>query len=267
MSKRRIDLGDAEPKRKSKFTDAPPDDDPAPPLAVVDPMVNLNDIDVMLAAAKASSKSAPEMSGTTNPLNNKPYSRQYFELFKTRQRLPVWEYREQFFNLLENNQILVLVGETGSGKTTQIPQWCVEYCRMKSGMKVGVCCTQPRRVAAMSVAGRVAEEMDVVLGQQVGYTIRFEDMTSAVTVLKYMTDGMLLRECMSDPLMENYSIILLDEAHERTVATGKILEVLTVVVTELLKQFFVYYRYFNGSGKANHSKETRHEVGRHVSYS
>lgn len=84
--------------------------------------------------------------------------------------------------LLDENQCIVLVGETGSGKTTQIPQWCVEFSLTK-GTK-GVCCTQPRRVAAMSVAMRVSEEMDVALGQEVGYSIRFEDCSSPKTVLK-----------------------------------------------------------------------------------
>ena len=85
-------------------------------------------------------------------------------------------------DLLSKHQTIVLVGETGSGKTTQIPQWCVEYSR--SVGKRGVACTQPRRVAAMSVAQRVSEEMDVSLGQEVGYSIRFEDCSSAKTVLK-----------------------------------------------------------------------------------
>ena len=86
----------------------------------------------------------------------------------------------------------VLVGETGSGKTTQIPQWCVDFMRFST--KKGVACTQPRRVAAMSVAARVAEEMDVVLGQQVGYSIRFEDCSGPQTLLKYMTDGIFQHE-------------------------------------------------------------------------
>ena len=80
-------------------------------------------------------------------------------------------------------------------------------------------CTQPRRVAAMSVAKRVAEEVGCRLGQEVGYTIRFEDCTSPETRIKYMTDGMLQRECLLDPLLSAYSVIMLDEAHERTIAT------------------------------------------------
>lgn len=82
-----------------------------------------------------------------------------------------------------------------------------------------ICCTQPRRVAAMSVAKRVSEEMDVALGQEVGYTIRFEDKTTPKTVLKYMTDGMLLREAMNDPMLSRYGVVILDEAHERTLST------------------------------------------------
>ena len=84
----------------------------------------------------------------------------------------------------------------------------------------------------MSVASRVAEEMDVQLGQEVGYSIRFEDCSSAKTILKYMTDGMLLREAMSDPLLENYSIVLLDEAHERTLATDILMGVIKQVITQ-----------------------------------
>ena len=96
----------------------------------------------------------------------------------------------------------------------------------------GVACTQPRRVAAMSVAQRVANEMDVQLGQEVGYSIRFEDCSSPKTLLKYMTDGMLLREAMSDPLLESYSCVLLDEAHERTLAT----DILMGLLKEVAKQ-------------------------------
>ncbi|KAL0948173.1 hypothetical protein HGRIS_010784 [Hohenbuehelia grisea] len=112
-----------------------------------------------------------------------------------------------------------MVGETGSGKTTQIPQF-VAFSDLPHTKGKLVACTQPRRVAAMSVAKRVADEMDVQLGRHVGYSIRFEDMTEpGTTFLKYMTDGMLLREAMNDPSLERYSTIILDEAHERTLAT------------------------------------------------
>lgn len=92
-----------------------------------------------------------------------------------------------------------------------------------------VACTQPRRVAAMSVARRVAEELDVSLGEEVGYSIRFEDCTSKRTALKYMTDGMLLREAMADPKLSRYSAVILDEAHERTLATDILMGLLKEV--------------------------------------
>ncbi|KAJ3992073.1 P-loop containing nucleoside triphosphate hydrolase protein [Lentinula boryana] len=129
------------------------------------------------------------------------------------------EQMDDFLELFSKNQIIVMVGETGSGKTTQIPQF-VTYSDLPHTKGKLVACTQPRRVAAMSVAQRVADEMDVQLGKQVGYSIRFEDMTeSGTTFLKYMTDGMLLREAMSDTELSRYSTIILDEAHERTLAT------------------------------------------------
>ena len=157
-----------------------------------------------------------------------PYTPRYFELFRKRIQLPVWEYQDKFLELLSKHQCICLVGETGSGKTTQIPQWCVDFAR-KMGTK-SVACTQPRRVAAMSVAQRVSEEMDVSLGQEVGYSIRFEDCSGPKTLLKYMTDGMLLREAMSEPMLDNYQVILLDEAHERTLATDILMGVLKTVV-------------------------------------
>jgi ATP-dependent RNA helicase DHX8/PRP22 len=112
--------------------------------------------------------------------------------------------------------MLIVVGDTGSGKTTQMTQYLAEEGFVNMG-RIG--CTQPRRVAAMSVAKRVAEEVGCRVGQEVGYTIRFEDCTSPETRIKYMTDGMLLRECLIDPEMSQYSVIILDEAHERTIST------------------------------------------------
>lgn len=168
-----------------------------------------------------------------NPYTLKKYSARYFELYEKRSKLPVWEYKEKFMEVLRNNQCITLVGETGSGKTTQIPQWCVEYVKSKqTGFKPGVVCTQPRRVAAMSVATRVSEEMDVQLGCEVGYSIRFEDCACERTLLKYCTDGMLLREAMNSPLLSDYGVIVLDEAHERTLAT----DILMGLLKEIIKQ-------------------------------
>lgn len=135
----------------------------------------------------------------------------------TRKSLPIYQFREEIIQAVHDHQVLIIVGETGSGKTTQIPQYLHEAGFTKNGMKVG--CTQPRRVAAMSVASRVAEEMGVKLGNEVGYAIRFEDNTSDKTVLKYMTDGMLLRELLTEPDLGQYSALMIDEAHERTVPT------------------------------------------------
>jgi pre-mRNA-splicing factor ATP-dependent RNA helicase DHX16 len=134
-----------------------------------------------------------------------------------RKTLPVYQYRQIFLDAVRDYQILIIVGETGSGKTTQLPQYLYEAGYCKNGVKVG--CTQPRRVAAMSVATRVAEEMGVKLGNEVGYAIRFEDATSDKTALKYMTDGMLLREFLTEPDLGGYSCLMIDEAHERTLHT------------------------------------------------
>ncbi|GAB2227982.1 hypothetical protein Droror1_Dr00009811 [Drosera rotundifolia] len=138
------------------------------------------------------------------------------KLQQERKTLPIYAYREQLLQAVNDHQVLIIVGETGSGKTTQIPQYLHEAGYTKRGM---VGCTQPRRVAAMSVAARVSQEMGVKLGHEVGYSIRFEDCTSDQTILKYMTDGMLLREFLGEPDLGGYSIIMVDEAHERTLST------------------------------------------------
>ena len=138
-------------------------------------------------------------------------------LSETRRSLPIFVYREELLEAIKDNQILVIEGETGSGKTTQIPQYLYEAGYTKDKKKLG--CTQPRRVAAMSVAARVSQEMGFKLGHEVGYSIRFEDCTSERTILKYMTDGMLLREFLGEPDLESYSVLIIDEAHERTLHT------------------------------------------------
>ena len=140
-----------------------------------------------------------------------------YSIEDTRKSLPIYTFRDDLLKAISEYQVLIIVGETGSGKTTQIPQYLHEAGYTKDGLKVG--CTQPRRVAAMSVAARVAEEMGVKVGNEVGYSIRFEDATSDKTILKYMTDGMLLREFLTEPDLGAYSALMIDEAHERTLHT------------------------------------------------
>ncbi|KAG2364423.1 P-loop containing nucleoside triphosphate hydrolase protein [Suillus spraguei] len=162
----------------------------------------------------------------TNPFTNQPHTAQYKKILETRKTLPVFAHMAAFYKIFNEHQIIIMVGETGSGKTTQIPQFVV-YSDLPHTKKKIVACTQTRRVATTAVAERVAEEMDVQLGQQVGYSIRFEDMTEpGTTFLKYMTDGILLREAMHDPGLSRYSTIIIDDAHERTLATDILMGVL-----------------------------------------
>ena len=169
-----------------------------------------------------------------------------------RESLPVFKFRKQLLDAVAENQLLIVVGDTGSGKTTQLTQYLAEGGYANDGM---VGCTQPRRVAAMSVAKRVAEEVGCKLGQEVGYTIRFEDCTSPETKIKYMTDGMLQREVLLDPNLRKYSVIMLDEAHERTIATDVLFGLLKktlkrrpdlkVIVTSATLDADKFSEYFN----------------------
>jgi len=137
---------------------------------------------------------------------------------RQRQGLPVFRYRNHILYLVENYRTVVVVGETGCGKSTQIPQYLVEAGWAAEGRVITV--TEPRRVAAITVATRVAEERGAVLGDEVGFAVRFDSRCDpALTRLKFVTDGLLIREMMSDPLLSNYSVIMLDEAHERSLCT------------------------------------------------
>ncbi|BEJ09885.1 hypothetical protein CcaverHIS641_0608000 [Cutaneotrichosporon cavernicola] len=146
-----------------------------------------------------------------------------------RQRLPIYKHRSNLLWCIERYAVTIVVGQTGSGKSTQIPQYLHEAGWTAGGRVVG--CTQPRRVAATSVATRVAEEVGTVLGDEVGYSIRFEDLSNPErTRIKYLTDGMLFRECMVDPLLSKYSVIMIDEAHERGAYTDLLMGLLKKIM-------------------------------------
>jgi pre-mRNA-splicing factor ATP-dependent RNA helicase DHX38/PRP16 len=149
-------------------------------------------------------------------------------LREQREFLPAFAVRENLLQVVRDNQVIIVVGQTGSGKTTQLTQFLYEDGFAKSGM---IGCTQPRRVAAMSVAKRVSEEMEVPLGGIVGYAIRFEDCTSKETAIKYMTDGVLLRESLTNPDLDQYSCIIMDEAHERALNTDVLMGLIKKVLT------------------------------------
>ena len=154
-----------------------------------------------------------------------PFNFQSTSLSLQRQCLPISKHRSQLLYALEKYSVVVIVGETGSGKSTQIPQYLFENGWCDDGFTV--VCTQPRRIAAQTLASRVAQEVGTSLGNQVGYTIRFDDRTSPDTAIKYVTDGILLREAsLSDPLLSRYSVIMIDEAHELNCNTEILLGVL-----------------------------------------
>ncbi|KAK7827742.1 hypothetical protein U0070_019566 [Myodes glareolus] len=186
-------------------------------------------------------QSVAENSGTTIIYN--PYAALSIE--QQRQKLPVFKLRNHILYLVENYQTVVIVGETGCGKSTQIPQYLAEAGWTAEGRVVGV--TQPRRVAAVTVAGRVADERGAVLGHEVGYCIRFDDCTDPLaTRIKFLTDGMLVREMMVDPLLTKYSVIMLDEAHERTLYTD--------IAIGLLKKKF--RDFFNQNESSDPARDT-----------
>ncbi|MDB6170362.1 MAG: hrpA [Verrucomicrobia bacterium] len=127
--------------------------------------------------------------------------------------LPISSRAEEIVAAIQANAVLILAGETGSGKTTQIPKMCLAAGRGVAGR---IACTQPRRVAALSISRRVAEELGVTWGREVGCKIRFSDQTTGATVIKFLTDGMLLAEVQGDPLLREYDTLIIDEAHERS---------------------------------------------------
>ncbi|KAM4738265.1 putative ATP-dependent RNA helicase DHX35 isoform 1-T1 [Anableps anableps] len=184
---------------------------------------------------------------------------------KQRQKLPVFKHRNNILYLVESFQTVIIVGETGCGKTTQIPQYLLEAGWAAEEKVVGV--TQPRRVAAISVANRVAEERGALLGHEVGYTIRFDDCSDPqATRIKFLTDGMLVREMMADPLLKKYSVLMLDEAHERTlytdIAIGLLKKIqkkrrdLRVIVASATLDAKKFHEFFNLNESGDPNKDT-----------
>ena len=150
-------------------------------------------------------------------------------IFNQRRSLPIFHCKSDLMRIIRDHQIIVVVGMTGSGKTTQLGQYLYEAGYHRNGL---IGCTQPRRVAAVSVAKRVSDEMGCELGSTVGYSIRFEDVTSTSTHIKFMTDGVLLREALNDSDLEKYSVVIMDEAHERSMNTDILFGVLKRVASE-----------------------------------
>ncbi|KAH8411897.1 hypothetical protein KR222_001356 [Zaprionus bogoriensis] len=144
-----------------------------------------------------------------------------------RERLPIRKYRDQILYCLENHQVVILVGETGSGKSTQVPQYLYELGWHAKGM-IGI--TEPRRVSTVTLANRVAQERGELVGDTVGYVVRFQERMSSESKIKFMTEGILLRELLADPLLTQYGVIVVDEAHERNMLTDMVLGLLKKIL-------------------------------------
>ncbi|XP_068707056.1 probable ATP-dependent RNA helicase DHX35 [Montipora foliosa] len=182
-----------------------------------------------------------------------------------RQRLPIFMHRTNILYLLEKYETVIIVGETGCGKSTQIPQYLHESGWTSE--KWRICITQPRRVAVVTVATRVAEERGAFVGDEVGYCIRFDDCYNPETTrVKFVTDGVLLRETMNDPLLSQYSVIMLDEAHERTLHTDIMIGLLKkikkkrkdlrIIVSSATLDAEMFRDFFNTNITSDRNKDT-----------
>ena len=158
-----------------------------------------------------------------NSVQRKEWRKNNIPKFSLDPELPITAKKDEIIEAIKNNSIVIISGETGSGKTTQLPKFCLAAGRGVNGI---IGCTQPRRIAATSIAGRISEELGEELGKSVGYRIRFDEKTSENSFIKIMTDGMLLAEAGNDPFLNAYDTIIVDEAHERSINIDFILGIL-----------------------------------------
>lgn len=225
--RKRVEAGAGKPTKVDKSTASAPDDVNS---KVAQPTTGISNP----SRKEDSKKSKGKKPVATRPQQNVPphLLRKRDELLPKRKALPIWSKAEEIKAALKKNNVLVLTGETGSGKSTQVPQfmlnekWCTKC----------VAITQPRRVAAISLARRVAEEMGSYMGSQspmakVGYSVRFDNATGPNTKVKFLTEGMLLQEMLRDPIMSQYSAVVVDEVHERSVNVDLILGFLKNLTT------------------------------------
>ncbi|PTB40036.1 uncharacterized protein TrAFT101_004921 [Trichoderma asperellum] len=184
-------------------------------------------------------------------------------LHKPPSLLPIAKYRESLLYVVEKFPVTIVIGQTGSGKSTQIPQFLERAGWCSDGKIIGI--TQPRRVAATTVALRVADEVGCEVGQEVGYSIRFEDVTSSSTRIKFLTDALLIREALTDPLLRRYSVIMVDEAHERSISTDILLGLLKkirrkrpelrIIVSSATLQAEQFLKFFTASSDQEAKKQ------------
>jgi ATP-dependent helicase HrpA len=160
-------------------------------------------------------------------IKKRKWRKQNLPRFSYHPALPITDRKDDIIDAISKNQVVIISGETGSGKTTQIPKFCLAANRGIDG-KIG--CTQPRRIAATTVAHRIAEELEEKLGTSVGYKIRFKDKTRHDSFIKIMTDGILLAETLSDPYLSEYDTIIVDEAHERSLNIDFVLGILKKLI-------------------------------------